>query len=257
MQLKNKVALVTGSSSGIGKSIAIGMAKEGARVIINDNIGKKEAEEVVKIIEKTGSTAIAVKADVSRKEEVNNLINTGWEKFGKIDILVSNAGIAHDTFFLEIKEEEWDRTINVNLKGAFLCGQAVAQKMIKSGIKGKIINMASVNGFQSEKGRVSYDSSKGGLSALTRSMAVELGKYGINVNAIAPGVISGTNIDADDTFFNNKDTINKVLDMTPINRLGTVEDCANVAIFLASDKSDFIHGEVIVLDGGLTILQFP
>ena len=117
--------------------------------------------------------------------------------------------------------------------------------------------MASVNGFQSEKGRVSYDSSKGGLSALTRSMAVELGKYGINVNAIAPGVISGTNIDADDTFFNNKDTINKVLDMTPINRLGTVEDCANVAIFLASDKSDFIHGEVIVLDGGLTILQFP
>ncbi len=256
MQLKNKVALITGSSSGIGKGIAIGMAKEGAKLIINDNVGKKEAEEVVKIIEEIGSSAIAVKADVSKKKEVDNLVNIGWEKFGKIDILVSNAGIAYCTPFIEIKEEEWDRTININLKGAFLCGQAVAQKMIKNGIKGKIINVTSVNSFQSEKNRVSYDSSKGGLSALTRTMAAELGEYGINVNAIAPSVVPGTNIDVDDNFFSNKDIVHKILDKTPVNRMGSVEDCANAAIFLASDKSGFIHGEIIVLDGGLTILQF-
>ena len=256
MQLKNKVALITGSSSGIGKGIAIGMAKEGAKLIINDNVGKKEAEEVVKIIEEIGSSAIAVKADVSKKEEVDNLVNIGWEKFGKIDILVNNAGIAYCTPFIEIKEEEWDRTININLKGAFLCGQAVAQKMIKNGIKGKIINVTSVNSFQSEKNRVSYDSSKGGLSALTRTMAAELGEYGINVNAIAPSVVPGTNIDVDDNFFSNKDIVNKILDRTPVNRMGSVEDCANAAIFLASDKSGFINGEVIVLDGGFTILQF-
>jgi len=254
MQLKNKVALVTGSSSGIGKGIAIGFAKEGAKIIINHYRNEKEAKKVVKTIKEIGSSAIAIDADVSIKEEVNNLVNTGWEKFGKIDILVNNAGIVHTTPFLEIKEEEWDRIINVNLKGAFLCGQIVAQRMVKNGIKGKIINISSVNGFQVEKNLAAYDSSKGGLIALTKTMGVELGEYGINVNAIAPGVVSGTNFNKE--FFNNKDVVNKVLSKTPVHRLGTVEDCANLAVFLASDKSDFIQGEIIVLDGGLTILQF-
>ena len=256
MELNNKVALVTGSSSGIGKGIAIGFAKEGAKLIINDIKGKKETEEVVKIIKKLGSDAIVVGADVSSKKEVDDLINIGWEKFGKIDILVNNAGISFDTVFLEVTEQEWDKTIDTNLKGAFLCSQAVAKKMIKNNIKGKIINVSSVNAFQAEKKRTSYDASKGGLSALTQTIAVELGEYGINVNAIAPGVVAGTNIDVSNSFFSNKGLVDRILDKTPLNRMGTVEDCANVAIFLASNKSDFIQGEIIVLDGGLTVLQF-
>ena len=255
MQLKDKVALITGSSSGIGKGIAIGMAREGAKIIIDHYRSEKDAKEVVNIIEEIGGSAIAIDADVSIKEEVNNLVNTGWEKFGKIDILVNCAGMLINTSFLEIKEEEWDRTLSVNLKGTFLCSQIVAQKMVDNGIKGKIINITSINGFQAEKKLTSYGSSKGGLIALTQSMAIELGEYGINVNAIAPGVVSGTNINKD--FFDNKDIVNKVLSKTPLHRLGTIEDCANLAVFLASSKADFIQGEVIVLDGGLTVLQFP
>ena len=254
MQLKDKVALITGSSSGIGKGIAIGMAREGASIIIDHYRSEKDAKEVVNIIEEIGGSAIAIDADVSIKEEVNNLVNAGWEKFGKIDILVNSAGMLISTSFLEIKEEEWDRILDVNLKGTFLCSQIVAQKMVDKGIKGKIINITSINGFQAEKKLTSYGSSKGGLIALTQSMAIELGEYGINVNAIAPGVVSGTNINKD--FFDDKDIVNKVLSKTPLHRMGTIEDCANLAVFLASDKSDFIQGEVIVLDGGLTVLQF-
>jgi NAD(P)-dependent dehydrogenase (short-subunit alcohol dehydrogenase family) len=255
MQLEDRVALVTGSSCGIGKAIAIAMAQEGAKIIIDHYRNEKDAEEVVRTIEKNGGSAIAIDADVSIKEEVENLIKAGWEKFGKIDILVSNAGIAPATSFLEIEEDEWDRTINVNLKGAFLCGQTFARRMVSSNIKGKIIIITSINGFQAEKKRVSYDSSKGGLIALTQTMAVELAEYGINVNAIAPGVVSGTNID--EGFFDDKDIVDKILTKTPLHRFGSVEDCANLAVFLASDKSDFIQGEVVVLDGGLTVLQFP
>ena len=255
MLLKGKVALVTGSSSGIGKGIAISMAREGAKIIIDHYMSKKDAEEVVGIIKEIGSPAIAIDADVSVRKKVEKLINTGWEKFGKIDILVCNAGIAPNSSFLEIEENEWDRTINVNLKGTFLCGQAIAKRMVKEGIRGKIIIITSINGFQAEKKRVSYSSSKGGLIALTQSMAVELGEYGINVNAIAPGVVSGTNIDSG--FFNDKSIVDKVIAQTPLQKFGTVEDCANLAVFLASDRSDFIQGEVIVLDGGLTVLQFP
>ena len=256
MLLKDKVALVTGSSCGIGKEIAISMAKEGAKIIIDHLRNEKDAKEVVSIIEKNGSAAIAVDADVSIKQEVDHLVNTGWQEFGKIDILVNNAGIAPATFFLDIDEKEWDRTINVNLKGAFLCCQAVAKKMVENDIKGKIIIITSVNGFQAEKKRVSYDSSKGGLVAMTKTMASDLGDYGINVNAIAPGVVSGTNID-EGGFFDNKEIVDKVISKTPLHRFGSVQDCANLAVFLASDKADFIHGEVVVLDGGLTVLQFP
>ena len=185
---------------------------------------------------------------------MKNLVETGWEKFGKIDILVTNAGIAISSSFLEIEEELWDRTIAVNLKGAFLCSQTVARRMVENKIKGKIINVASVNGFQAERDLVAYDSSKGGLIALTKNTAVELADYGINVNAIAPGVVGGTNIQ--DDWFNNKEIVDKVISKTPLHRFATVEECADLAVFLASNKSDFIQGEVIVLDGGLTILQF-
>ena len=228
MLLKDKVALITGSSCGIGRGVALNMAKEGAKVIIDHFRNEKDAMEVVDIIKSSGGTAIAIDADVSIKKEVENLVEKGWEEFGRIDILVNNAGIAPATPFLEITEKEWDRTINVNLKGTFLCSQAVAKRMVENNIKGKIIVTTSINGFQAEKFRVSYDSSKGGLIALTQTMASELGKYGINVNAIAPGVVEGTNID--EGFFNDEDIVNKIISQTPLNRFGC-QDCANLAVF--------------------------
>lgn len=255
MQLKGKVALVTGSSSGIGKGIAIEMAKEGAKIIINHLDEEERAQEVIKAIEDVGSSAISFRTDVSNKDDVEDMVNTSWERFGKIDILVSNAGIAPSTPFLEVEESEWDRVLGINLKGAFLCTQCVAKRMIDTKIKGKIIITTSINGFQSEKFRVPYDSSKGGLIALTKTIASELGEFGINVNAIAPGVVSGTNID--EGFFNDEEIVNKILTKTPLGRFGSVQDCADLAVFLASEKASFIHGEIVVLDGGLTILQFP
>jgi len=254
MILKNKVALVTGSSSGIGRGIAIGLAKEGSNVIVNYNKREKEAKEVVQEIKGIGRDAISICADVSNKEQVTNMVNKGWEEFGKIDILVNNSGIARAASIIEMEEDDWDKVLDVNLKGAFLCGQAVAKKMVNNAIKGKIINISSVNGFQAEKDRCNYNASKGGLNALTQSMAAELGEYGINVNAIAIGVVSGTNID--ENFFGNQDGLNVIVAKTPIGRLGTLEDCSNLTVFLASDKSNFIQGEIIVLDGGLTTLQY-
>jgi NAD(P)-dependent dehydrogenase (short-subunit alcohol dehydrogenase family) len=254
MQLKNKVALITGSSSGIGKGMAIEFAKEGANIIVNYNKRAKSANKVAKIINDLGRKAIVVGADISKKEDVDRLVNKGWEELGKIDILVNNSGISREVPFLKMKEEEWDKTLNINLKGAFLCSQAVAQRMVKNKIKGKIINISSVNGFQAEINHAHYNSSKGGLNALTQSLAAELGQYKINVNGIAVGVVPGTNIDP--KFFGDKEIIEKMLSKIPIGRFGTVEDCAEVAVFLASSKSDYIHGETIVLDGGLTIIQY-
>jgi len=254
MILKNKVALVTGSSSGIGKGIALGLARAGARVIINYRKREKEAKEIANEIKSQGSAVITVCADVADKQQVCNLVNKGWEEFGKIDILVNNSGITRPSSILEMDENDWDEVLDINLKGAFLCTQAVAKKMVDNGIKGKIVNISSVNGFQTEKDCASYNASKGGLNALTQSAGAELGQYGINVNAIAIGVVPGTNIDVN--FFENQDEINIILAKTPIGRLGTLEDCANLTVFLASDKSDFIQGEIIVLDGGLTTLQY-
>jgi len=203
---------------------------------------------------KESDTGAEFGADVSKKEQVITLVNKGWEKFGKIDILVNNSGVARAASILEMKEDDWDIVIDVNLKGAFLCSQAVAKRMVSNDIKGKIINISSVNGFQSEKNRANYNASKGGLNALTQSIASELGEYGINVNAIAIGVVPGTNID--ENFWDDLDGINKIKAKTPIGRFGSLEDCANLAVFLASNKSDFIQGEIVVLDGGLTVIQY-
>lgn len=255
MQLKGKTVLVTGSSCGIGKAIALAMANEGADIIIDHLDEEIKAMEVKRLIEEKGRKVLVFKTDVSDKDAVEKMIEKSWSEFGKIDILVNNAGIGPATPFLKIEEDEWDRVLGVNLKGMFLCSQAVARRMVDYKVRGKIINITSINGFQAEKERVSYDSSKGGIIALTQTVAAELGEYGINVNAIAPGVISGTDIDKE--FFNDDDNVKKILSKTPLGRFGTVEDCANLAVFLASERSDFIQGEVIVLDGGLSTLQFP
>jgi len=254
MRLKDKVALITGSSSGIGKGIAIGYAKEGANIIVNYNHRKEAANEVAKIIKNLGRKAIVIKADVSNKDEVDNMVNKGIEEYGKIDILVNNSGITKECLLLNLSEEMWNKIINVNLKGAFLCSQAVAKKMINSNTKGKIINISSNNSFMVEPKRGPYCISKGGMDTLTKSLAAELGSYGINVNGMALGTIKGTNIAGD--FFENKEIIAKIVANIPLGRLGTVEDCVGPAIFLASEESSYFQGETIVMDGGLTILEF-
>lgn len=254
MKLANKVALVTGSSRGIGKAIAVGLAREGADVIINYYSRKDLAKEVVNSIKNSGRRAISIKADMGKIKEVTKLVDQGWATFEKIDILVNNAGISSDDSFLKMSEKTWDRVLNVNLKGVFLCSQAVARKMIENKILGKIINVSSVNAFQAELNRAHYNVSKGGLDMLTKSMAVELGPYNINVNGIAPGVITGTDIGPKE-FWKNSRVMEEFRLKTPLRRLGTMEDCVGAAVFLASDDSEYIQGHTIVIDGGLTIQQ--
>jgi len=255
MKLQNKIALVTGSSSGIGKGIAVGFAKEGADVVVNYHSRKNLAEETVNIVKKLGRRAIAIQADVAKIDDVTGLIDGAWAMLGKIDILVNNAGISPEVPFLKVSEKTWDRVLAVNLKGAFLCSQVVARKMVENKISGKIINVSSVNGFQVEPGRAHYNVSKGGLDMLTASMAVELGPYNINVNGIAPGVITGTDI-VPEGFMEDPQFNEAVLSKTPLGRLGTVEDCVGTAVFLASDDSKYIQGHTIVIDGGLSIQQY-
>ena len=254
MRLENKVALVTGSSSGIGKGIAIGFAKEGADIIVNYNRRGDLANEVAKIIESLGRKVIVAKANVSNSDEVNNMVNRGWDEFGKIDILVNNAGITLECPLLELSEENWDNVLNVNLKGTFLCSKAVARKMVENKVKGKIINISSTNAIEVEINRGVYNTSKGGINLLTRSLASELGRFGINVNGIAFGSIRGTNIDGG--FLDNSEVVEKIIDKTPLGYIGSVDECVGPAIFLATDDSKYVQGEIIVVDGGSTILKF-
>ena len=254
MKLKDKVALVTGSSSGIGRGIAIGFAKECADIIVNYHRRRDAANEVVALIKKLGRRAIAIGADVSDADQVSSLLNRGWNEFGKIDILVNNAGITKECPLREVSEELWDKILGVNLKGYFLCSQAVSRKMIENKINGAIINISSVNAFQVEPNRGPYDISKAGINTLTKSLAVELGPHNIRVNAIAFGTIQGTNIDGN--FFGDNTTLDRIISKIPLGYLGTVEDCVGPAIFLASDDSRYIDGETIVVDGGLSVKQY-
>jgi len=255
MKLQGRVALVTGSSSGIGRGIAIGFAKEGADVIVNYNTSKDFAEETANIIKNLGRKAVVIQANVAKLGEVIRLVDKAWSEFGKIDILVNNAGISPEVPFLELDEETWDKVLDINLKGAFLCSQAVARKMIENEIAGKIINVSSVNAFQVEPGRIHYNVSKAGMDMLTKSMAVELGPYDINVNGIAPGVITGTRI-VPEGFMDDPRFKEAITLKAPLARIGTVEDCIGAAIFLASDDSKYIQGHTIVIDGGLTVPQY-
>jgi len=255
MKLKDKVALVTGSSSGIGKAIAIGLAEEGADAIINYHTRQTAAAEVVNKIRAMGRRSTKIQADVAKKKEVNKLIEQGWSYFGKIDILVNNAGITLGKTFLEITEESWDKVLNTNLKGSFFCSQIISKKMIENKIQGKIINVSSVNALQVEPNCIHYNVSKGGMHSLTRSLALELAPYNINVNEIAPGFISGTNIQSieplDDPHF-----IRECIRNIPLGRFGTPEDCVGAVVLLASDEGRYIQGQTVIIDGGLTIKQY-
>ena len=232
----------------MGRTHALALAGMGAKVVVSD-ISKEECQNVVHEIEKTGGEAIAIKCDVSKKEEVDGMIKKTVEKWGKIDILVNNAGIAQFVPFLEMTEEEWEKTININLKGYFLSAQAAAKEMIKQK-SGAIINIASIAmgqvgiGFQN---LAHYSASKGGIVAMTETMAAELAPYNIRVNAIAPGAIETPMIDP---LKQDEKAIEATLARIPMHRMGKPEEISNVVLFLASDVSSYMTGSTVVVDGG-------
>lgn len=254
MKLEGKVALVTGGSRGIGRAVALELAKEGADIGVNYVRNKDAADEIVSKIESVGRKAIPVQADVSIITEIERMVEQIWDEFGKIDVLVNNAGIAYIEPFSNVSEETWDRTLNVNLKGTFFSSQIVANKMIKEQIKGSIINMSATNGQVAEADTVHYNASKGGVDMVTRSLAIELAPFKIRVNGIAPGVIK-TEIDVD--FFTDPKFKEDYLRHVPMGKFGESEEVGKTAVFLASDDSSYITGHTIVIDGGLLCDQVP
>lgn len=246
--LKNKVAIVTGSVRGIGKSIATNFAKQGASVIINYSSPSREeeAQKVVEQINTSGGNAIAICANVSNFDEAKNLIDETINVFGKIDILVNNAGITRDMLLLRMTDKEFEEVINVNLKGVFNCSKHATKAMMKTG--GSIINMTSVVGINGNIGQSNYAASKAGVIGFTKSVAKEFAGKKIRVNAIAPGFIS-----TDMTQVLSDKVKENVLTGIPLKRFGESEEVANVATFLASDLSSYVTGEVIKVDGGMAI----
>jgi len=247
MNLNNKVALITGASRGIGREIALELAKNGVNIGITYVSNDEKAKEVIDEIKSYGVKAVAIKANVSVEEEVLQMMKVMEEEFDTIDILVNNAGVTKDNLIIRMKEEDWDEVMNVNLKGTFLCTKAVSRIMMKKKY-GKIINMTSVVGVMGNAGQGNYSASKAGVIGFTKSMAKELASRGIRVNAIAPGFIQ---TDMTDRL---KDEIKEaMLKAVPLNSLGNPRDIANLAVFLASEKSDYITGQVINVDGGMVM----
>ncbi|MFH0987374.1 MAG: SDR family NAD(P)-dependent oxidoreductase [Patescibacteria group bacterium] len=241
MEFKNKVAIVTGSRQGIGYGIVLALAKEGCDVVVSD-INQEDCEKVVKEIEDMGVKGLAVKCDVSQKEEVDNLISKTMEKFGRLDILVNNAGIYPFVPFLKMTEENWDKVLDVNLKSVFFCSQAAAKVMKDNS---KIISISSIAALVGFEGLTHYCASKGGIISMTRALALEMVPKKINVNAIAPGAI-----DTPGASQSSEEVRKQTIAMIPLARMGKPEDIANTAVFLASEKSNYITGQTIVVDGG-------
>ncbi len=245
--LKGKVAIITGASKGIGKAIAINFAKHGASVVLNYRSDDDGARSVVKEIEENGGNVVLHKGDISNFSVADDLAKLCIEKLSRVDILVNNAGMTKDTLLLRMKEQDFDDVINVNLKGTFNCIKHVTPIMIKQRY-GKVLNISSVIGLIGNIGQVNYAASKAGIIGMTKSLAKELGSRGINVNSIAPGFI-----DTDMTEVLTDKVKETILSHIPLNRIGKVEDVANLAVFLASDLSSYITGQVITVDGGMVM----
>lgn len=247
MRLDKKVAMITGGSRGMGKQMALTFAGHGADIVIGDILEMDEAAQEVKAL---GRKVITVKTDVTKKEEVNNLISTAIDHFKKIDILVNNAGIMRLQSFLDMSEEDWDAVFNINLKGVFLCTQSVARHMIERKY-GKIINMGSVVGLSAVNAIAAcYGTSKARVIQFTRYCAKELGPHGINVNAIAPGFVVTPMTLPSKPSAEVSSFLEHVRKDAVLGRLGHPQDIANLALYLASDESSFITGQVMVIDGG-------
>ena len=245
--LKGKCAVVTGAAKGIGKAIALKLASSGVNIVLNYRSSEDKAIETEKEILSLGVEVLRVKGDISKPNDVENLIDYAKKKFGKIDIMVNNAGITKDTLLLRMKEEDFDSVINVNLKGVFNCLKAITPVMVKQK-DGKIINLSSVVGLVGNAGQVNYAASKAGVIGMTKSLAKEIGSRGITVNAVAPGFIETDMTDVLGDKF--KEEAKKSI---PLKRLGKAEDVAEVVAFLASDSANYITGQVIHVDGGMVM----
>ena len=242
---KTKVALVTGSSSGIGKAIALELARQGFDIIINSSSSVIEGKSVAKEIVKMGRKSIYVQADISDPISVDGMISLIIKKFGRINVLINNSGVARDKLLETMTKEDWDKVISVNLTGAFNCTKAAITHMRRQG-SGRIINISSIAGEIGTVGKSNYAASKAGIIAFTKSIAKEYAGDGITVNAVAPGLITTKMVEAIP-----KSIVNEMLKQIPIGRLGVPEDIANLIAFLVSNKADYITGQVINVNGGL------
>jgi 3-oxoacyl-[acyl-carrier protein] reductase len=244
---ESKTVLITGASRGIGKAMAVLFAIKGYKVFINYNHSENEAHELYNRLMEKGISIALFKADVSKREQVDAMVENCVSRFGKVEILINNAGISHQKMFTDISGQEWDEMINVNLKGVFNCSQSVLEYMLRQK-KGKIINISSVWGMVGAACEVHYSAAKAGVIGFTKALAKELGPSNIQVNCIAPGIIK---TDMINSF--SEEELNELKEATPLMKLGKSEDIAACALFLASENADFITGQVISPNGGFVI----
>jgi L-rhamnose 1-dehydrogenase len=246
-RLEGKVALVTGASRGIGRAIALRLAQEGAAVAVNHPGEAKEALEVVRLIRSRGGKALSVRADIAYKRQVDRMVARVIERLGHIDILVNSAGICPFAEFLDITEETWDRTHDVNLRGVFLCSQAVARHMVERGIRGRIISISSIASYVGGIIQAHYCPTKAGVNLLMKSMATALGPHGITCNTVLPGTVL---TDMNCVFLSEPQHRRQTIEHIPLGRLGEPDDVAGVVAFLTSDDARYMSGAELVVDGG-------
>jgi len=246
MKLKDKIALVTGSSRGVGRAVALGFAKQGANVVVNYTSNENAANEVVETIQSMGGKAIAVKADVAQKAEAENLVNSAIDTFGRLDILVNNAGFTRPSMMIKMTEDQWDQVVDIHLKGAFLCAQAAGLHM-KEQKSGKIINVTSVAGIVGTVGQINYSAAKGGIISMTKSIARELARYNVCANVISLGIVA---TDMTEKIRSDEKLKEIYMNRILLKRFAEADDIAPAFAFLASDESNYITGQLLCVDGG-------
>jgi 3-oxoacyl-[acyl-carrier protein] reductase len=244
-ELDGRVALVTGASRGIGASIALSLAKAGAKVGINYNTSRDAAEKVVEKIEANGGEALLLEGDVAEESSAGSVVKRVLEQWGQIDILVNNAGINRDRLLLRMSLEDWDTVLDVNLRGTFICSKLVMPQMIKQR-SGRIVNISSVVGLSGNPGQANYAAAKAGLIGFTKAVAREVASRNVTVNAVAPGFVTTGMVDS-----LSEETQKKILGRIPMGRFGTAEDVSHAVLFLCSDGAGYITGQVLTIDGGM------